>query len=376
MTWKPTVWVVALCVLATGARGQEPSAVQDPPAASQPAALEDMSVPELLEAANQAIVARQFARTEEALQRVLQRDSTNIEALFMLGETAEAIGNISGARTIYLRVLKIEKNHFGANFGLGRAWSGNRVWRQAAQYLRTAERVAPPDRIADVQAFLASALRGMHQWPEALAVVQKAVKTAPENIIARQTLAGIHMDMGNFEGALAAAEVLVAISAKQMAESPGRLDALQSMDAAFTLRISALTVFVQSFYQINETGQRVDVLVPGAERNAAAVLDGFRKTLEAQAELQLRMRYHEALPAALRATTYAPDNVDYLLALGLLYQKTYQIEEAITTFRLILAIDPDHAAAREQLQQMRAPLTSQPVGPGSAGGERGTTPGG
>ena len=376
MAWKPTVWVVALGVLAAGVSGQMPAPVQDAPAASQPAELEGMSVPELLAAADQAIVGRQFARAEEALNRVLQRDPTNVEAMFTLGETSEAIGNINGARTLYLRILQLEKNHFGSNFGLGRAWSGSRVWRQAAQYLRVAERVAPPDRIADVQAFLASALRGMHQWPEALAIAQKAVGAAPDNIIARQTLAGIYMDMGNFEGALGAAEVLVAISAKQMAESPGSFSALQSMDAAFTLRISALTAFIQSFYQINASGQRVDQLAPGAEGDAAAVLNELRKTLEAQAELQLRMRYHEALPAALRAVTYAPENVDYLRDLALLHQKTDQIDEAITTFRLILAIDPEHAVAREQLQLLRAPLTSQPVDLGSLGGERGPTPGG
>lgn len=376
MAWKPTVWVVALGVFSAGARGQQASPVQETPTASQPAALEGMSVPELLEAADQAIVGRQFARAEEALQRVLQRDSTNVEAIFLLAETAEALGNIIGARTLYLRILEIEKNHFGANFGLARAWSRSRVWRQAAQYLRVAERVAPPDRIGDVQAFLASALRGMHQWPEALAVAQKAINAAPDSIIARQTIAGIYMDMGNFEGALGAAEVLVAISAKQLAESPGSFGALQNMDAAFTLRISALTVFVQSFYEINESGQRVDRLVPGAERDTAAVLNELRKSLEAQAELQLRMRYHEALPAALRAASYAPENLDYLRDLALLHQKTYQIDEAIATYRRILEIDPAHAVAREQLQLLHAPLTSQPVDPGSADGDRATPPGG
>jgi tetratricopeptide (TPR) repeat protein len=62
--------------------------------------------------------------------------------------------------------------------------------------------------------------------------------------------------------------------------------------------------------------------------------------------------YMGAIPLLLGALKKSPQEPDILNELGFSYRESGQLDQALTYYRQALAIDPDHAAAREYLGEL------------------------
>jgi tetratricopeptide (TPR) repeat protein len=316
-----------------------------------------------------------LAQALDAVNRVLSLDPNNIEAHVLAGQILIDNNNYDLARDHFMAVLNApgQEFNFEANLGYGRILLANRSFRQAAFNLQRAEGVAQtPEDASQVKRLLATALLGMGNSEEAVEKAREAVQAVPDDLEAWQALVGIRRELAardprRAESALDDAAEFVQRSAKAVEQDPSNTQALLRLNAAYESEINLLTIYHSTFYQRNLRGEPTDVILPGNEAKAAAVLHRWAQKRRRQALLQLTIsQVQYALPAAERAVQYAPENVDYLETLADLYASTGNRARAIETYQRIRELDPDNERAKLYLSA--AGVDSTPSADAAASG--------
>lgn len=288
------------------------------------------------------------------IQAVLQQDPKNVRAKLLFGELAWQGGDYNTARDNFKAVLDVDRNNFRANLGMGRYYIASRIWRQAAFFLETAERVAPADQRGEALRLLSQAYNGQGLQDKAENAAQRAVDLDPNDFEALQTLVAIRLAKRDYDRALENAQALVDVARDKVNETPEDTVALQRLLIALEAHVNVLRDYFRSLFQRDSRNRATDILRPGEESEAAAVLKRIGEQLEQQNAIRTVLNYHEILLLIEKALEYDPDNPEYLMEAGRLYANTNQTAAAIERFRQVLEQDPNHTGARQALQRLGA----------------------
>lgn len=387
MLWKPVGLGVVVLLLPVAALGQGETEVQSPetqPSAAAPAAPRTPKealdlIEQLLDSARAARdddrpeeSRAQLAEAQRGLRTLLEAGLHSPRAKVLEGDLLTEAGEHSEARKRYKEVLEVDKFNFRANLGLGRFYVLSRLWRQAALYLREAQRVAPRGRQAEVLRLLAVCLSGQGKPADAVSYAEQAVAADPEGFKSLQLLVQVCIDARQHESAVEAAQSLLATVRRYYQAQPAERSRVQRLLVAHETLLAALREYHNTLYRRDARGAFTDQVLPGQEAEAARVLSQMARVGEEQAELRRLLASYDVLVVMERAVEYQPDNTSYLLDLAGLLLATNQTERAIETYQRILQVsDPSDAdqqaahrnqeAAKEYLRRLNAPPTSQPL---------------
>lgn len=359
-TWTA---IAAWALLATGAAlAQEGEA----PAATQPTLMinpDAMSISALLDTARQCFAGGAIAQGKKLVDIVRQRDPRNVDAIIMLAELAEMQGDTYTAREHYNHILKEIGNDFRANLGLGRAYLNSGVPRQAVAYLEQAARLAPPDRLGETLTLLAMGYRAKGERRMAIEAAERATRENPQNFDAWQVLVAARAEAGEFDRSVADSQTLVELAMNDWRADVTQVPLLQRLEAAYQLRIATLRQYFRTLHRRSAAGGYTDELLPGREHEAAQVLTQIIQTMLQQVTAQTLRTRHELIVYAKKAVEYDPQNPATLVQWALLLREVGLYGEAESAFARALEIDPSHAVARQQLQELRELRSAtQPAG--------------
>ncbi|MBI3270991.1 MAG: tetratricopeptide repeat protein [Planctomycetes bacterium] len=146
----------------------------------------------------------------EALQKVLELQPTNVEAMLTIGVSAERLEDLEGAEKYYKRALETRPDLEDANRKLADLYDLKCPDRQedAAAQFRIILAKKPED--AEIAGRLARILIGQKKYDEAMLVLEKAEKLAPDSPQLKQKRAQIYFARGEWDKALGYAEQVFA----------------------------------------------------------------------------------------------------------------------------------------------------------------------
>ena len=355
------ITVLALAAVVSAALGQgQAGAGGAPQAETRPAG---MSVEQMLDLARRMQEAGQFKDALALLKAVLDLDPVNKETNLLMGEVlldSGAESDYDQARLRFKEVLKVEPSNFRANLGTGKVWLANRLWPQAVKHLETAERVAPDTRRSEAKRLLARAYAGAGDMPRALRTAEEAVDVDPRDLDALQTRVEIRLtaasrDAQQLEKALADTEVFVQRAEQVVEQAPGDVKALDRLNSAYQLTLSALRSYHNTFYELDNRGQPTDRVRSGSEAQVADILLRLVDIHRRQAALRFTLAEHDATVFLERAVEYQPKSIRCLEALAGAYARIKDRVRAIEVYRRIIELDPNHALARQYLDAAGAP---------------------
>jgi len=383
---KRAVLLFVMLLLAWPTRAQTPPAAASP--TTQPAAegVAPITPQDVLRAVEERLVlAKQFnreGRTLEAraalmdaqrgLSVLLSAEPRNIHAQVLAGELSAEVGNHNEARNRFKAVVEVESGNFRANLGLGRFYVLSRLWRQAESFLKNAERVAPRDKVGEVLRLLTMCYAGQGDRLKAVQSAERAVEVDPTDFESLEWLVSARIGAEQLERAVETARALVAGMLKDRDARPAELWVLQRLSRAYDVLREALKHYHNRMYRRNPRNEPTDELLPGKAGDAARVLIELARVADEQAKIRLELGYHEMLLYVEKAAEYQPKNTRYVLEQAGLREATRQAQRAIESYQHLLEItDPADAdrneveqnrqVAREALQRLGAPLTSQPA---------------
>jgi tetratricopeptide (TPR) repeat protein len=368
--------LLAVALPAAWCPAQEAPVTQpaQPPAVRSPA---DMSIPELFAVGQQYRAARRYNEAVNVFRLILERDPTNIDALRVLGDIFWETKNAELAKNSWLRVRELQPNDFIANFGLGRLYLEQGVYRQAMSYLETAESVVPaypPELEGQVLVGLAQAYRGAGRREQAIETIKRALERAPNSFEAQYVLVMLQTEVAirektgeDFDRALVEAQKLVQIAGSDLQAGGTTPERVQTLQLAYQAELQVLYAFREMLFERNPDGRLSDRLLPNMEKRLAAIITRIVDVMLRQADLERTMAHFKILELAAAAVKYdGGTNPSTLLDLGLLQKQTAQWQSAVETFQKVLELDPGNEVARRELDalQMRlpAPASTQPVG--------------
>ena len=344
---------------------QDVPAVQDKPTASQPATPQELmaalSIPEVLADAEMLLEQGKISFAARAYNHVILRDRMNIDAILGLARIAETQDDFNTARQYYLKAREIDKTDFRVNYRLGTAYLAIRFYQQALRFLEFAEPLVPTEKAAELKVRMAIGYRGTGARSKAKEYARQAVALDPEDYTAREVPAVALMDDGDFDQARGHIDAMVKIARDRLAEDRSQPGRIQFLLGALGRKLEGLNYYHRSLYEKDPSGQPTDRLLPGQDTTAAASLLPLIKTELQRAELEKILRLHQIITLASRAVEFDPANKELWMTLGLLYLNTSQTSSAIESFQKIIALDPDHAGAADQLDLLNAPLKADPV---------------
>jgi tetratricopeptide (TPR) repeat protein len=320
----------------------------------------------ILDLARRMQEAGQFKDALALLKAVVDQDpaKSSKEANLLMGEVlldSGAESNYDQARLRFKEVLNVESSNFRANLGTGKIWLANGLWRQAVAYLEKAERVASDTQRSEAKRLLAHAYAGAGDLPKALKTADEAVDAAPRDLDALQTRVEIEIrltvarrDAKQLEKALEGAEVFVPRAEQAVEQAPGDGKALDRLNSAYELALSALRSYHNTFYELDR-GQPTDRVRSGSEAQVADILLRVVDIHRRQAALRFTLAEHAATGFLERAVEYQPKSIRCLEALADAYARIKDRVRAIEVYRRIIELDPNHAAARQYLDAADAP---------------------
>lgn len=351
-------WLTAFAAASASAFQSVPAGAAAPTTA--PVQAPELTVAELLVAAQQLSAAGRLQEAASAFRAVLTRDANNLEAVLGLASVVETGGDTNSARVFYSRALEISATEFRALYGLARYYIRAGYWRQALTYLEKAEPLIPRAVRGEFKLNMAIVYHELQQRTAARAAAEEAVQLDPENFTALDLLSTIRLNEGEYDESRRLVERMIAVARKLAQADPGNVDAVRRLLSAETSRFNVLSSYVQSLYVRNAAGERTDRLQPGQESAAAKGLAQMIDARVAQVEIQYVLGLHGAIVFAERAVAYAPDDAAAHLQLGRLYLGTSQAARAVAEFQTVLRLDPANADAKRQLDLLGAPYTGAP----------------
>jgi tetratricopeptide (TPR) repeat protein len=300
--------------------------------------------------------------SREAIDRlnfILQRDPRNIEAMLLSGELMMSMGQFDNARNYFKLVLDIEPQNFRGNFGTGKIWCANRFYRHAIRFLETAEQVAPATEQAVVKRYLAEAYRGVGENIKGIAKAEEAVRAARDSggdfTEAMLLLLDIRRrDTLQFDKAIEDSDQLVQYAAEQLARDPSSVRAMQLMERFLTVSIDSLKLYHNMLYIRSSLNQVTDQIIPGKEKDAAAVLTKLAGRMENLAQTRMALAMYEVMILAEKASRFDPSNISTLEQYvdALVSMKLFS--KAAEVCQQILTLNPNHEGARLLLQHYEA----------------------
>jgi tetratricopeptide (TPR) repeat protein len=158
------------------------------------------------------VQARRFDDASKLVAEVLQKNPQDNDALILRGSIALERNDAPSAITDLRAVLRDQPRSVGLLRTLARAYSANDDVALAEDSLRAASEIAPNDVSLKVE--LAKLLRETRRADASVTVLEEAVKAAPENVGARESLVRSYLAAGNVDAGRRAAEDLKLMAPK------------------------------------------------------------------------------------------------------------------------------------------------------------------
>ncbi|MBK8914041.1 MAG: tetratricopeptide repeat protein [Phycisphaerales bacterium] len=300
------------------------------------------------------IEEKKYNDAKGLLGAVLARDAESVPAKVFLAQIAESTSDFTAAREYYRQILGSQPNNFEANFGMGRAYLSARYWRQAPFYLEIASKVAPEDRVAEVYTLLATAYQGERRTEKALEAAEFAVRRDENSFEARAALVALLVDSRKYDRAVEEAQRLVGLAEEVRQRTPGAVDKVQRLNAAYETLIRAMTEAHNDLYERNARGEPTDRLTAGREARAAELLQSTAVYLVAQADVRRLLALYQPILLAEKAHEYSPRDVATMMLLAQYYRETSQAEKAVEMCRKALEVEPGNIRAQQMLSGLTA----------------------
>ena len=344
-----------------------PAQEQTQPGA-QPAAgpadnqLSALTVPQLLQIAQQYREARQYADAIKYLNEIMSRESgkMDIDAMRLLGDIAWDLQRAEDAQKYWLNVRRIQPNDFGANWGLGRVNIQSGQFRNAMYYLEIANSVVPldpPELKPQVLIELAKAYRGSGLRGKAIETAEKAKALSPRSYDVWYVLATIRVEVArsqeDLDRALGDADTLIEVAKADVSEKGIDLGGVQRLQAACQLKLGVLYAYRRIMFEPAPDGNPSNRLIPGMEDLATRVSLITVDMMLWQSDLERMARHFQIVDFINSALQYSGSRqADLLIKLGKLQAATGQIPAAIEIFKRVLNSDPANTEAKQALEQL------------------------
>ena len=356
--------VLAMVLIVTSSAavcwGQTPPPAQQPVPGQTPAAgQQQYTIPQLLALAEAQRQAERYDEAIEILKVVIQRDEYNLDALRAMGDVYWDQQDVEQARVSWLAARQVQQNDFGANFGLGRLYLVSSVPRQAMHYLRTAEKVAPSDRMSETLLLLAQAYNGSGMREEALTTIQRALQIDPDDYDATAVLVRIRAEAASSEAeldrALIDADRLVQLAGDMMRDEGSSRESVERLYQAYGMELSVLYACREILFQRNPDGTLSDALMAGKQQRAAEVINRTVDVMLRRSDLSRTLTHFQIIELAVKAVEYTEgQDVESLMTLASLQVSTGRIGPAIESLESVLELQPENQAVQQQLQRLRA----------------------
>jgi tetratricopeptide (TPR) repeat protein len=289
----------------------------------------------------------------------LQIAPNDPEARFMSGRVAEKLGNLRAAASMYQGTIDVSPDHVQARANLARLYLLGGIPGKSLELIKPVLSKHPDD--PDLLTVRGAARLQLKDDAGALADAKRAVQLAPSNESAVALLAGLYQRSGQPERAVevltvtlkrlpASLDLHQVLARLYLASGDSKL-AEEQLQQLVQIKPQRLPLRLQlaSFYV---DSKRLD----DAERTLKAALAALPKDDEAKlayADFLVTHRSRAQGEAALKELI-ARDPRDYELQLGLgnLQQRAGVTQDAVATYRAIIAQDPDGpkgATARDRI---------------------------
>ena len=320
--------------------------------------------------------AGEYEKATEALQAILKREPSNVDALRLMGDIAWDQKEAEEAKKWWLAVRQIQPNDFGANWGLGRMYlQQRRSARAATQYLETARSVVPadePDLQTEVSLMLAQAYAGDRKTRQAMDLVRQVLSVDPEDYDANYLQVALRTNVAQtedeYDQALSDAKRLIGIVQRELETDGVTREGVQRLMTAYQTELQVLSSLGNVLFERNADGTFSTRLRPGKEQRAASVISETVDVMIRRADVQRMLAYFDIAEIAAKAVEYdGGTNARTLMDLGLLQKATGQNALAIITFTRVLDIDPLHKEAARQLDELQSKQAQPETWPGLTG---------
>jgi tetratricopeptide (TPR) repeat protein len=294
----------------------------------------------------------------------LQIAPNDAQARFMGGRVAERLGNVRAAAGMYQGAIDVNPDHLQARARLGRLLVLSGAPARALELIGPALAHHPDE--PDLLAVRAAARAQLKDTGTALIDAARAVQLDPLNEGAVSLLAGLYWQTGQTQRAV---ELLTAT----LVRLPNSVDLHQALARLYMLQGESKLAEAELLRTVQSRPRDLELHYQLASFYIQAKrLDDAERTLRAAMATRpesdaAKLAYADFLTAcrspaqgeqALRELiAHDPNNYPLRLGLGALQQRAGETQDAIVTFRSIVAQDPEGAggiAARDRIAAIEA----------------------
>ncbi len=377
MTARAIVVTLSVCVIGVawcGAQEAPPPTGAPPAGEARPTVTPGQALEVIKRDLDAGLLLEDIQRRTAAIQTVraiLEGQPEDIEAKLLAGELLMLAGgeDFEAARRYFQQVLQNEPKNFRANLGMGRIWLETNYWRQADNFLKEAESVAPEKQKVAVLQLRARALLGAGNAEEARTKAREALRADVERTadsyrtVALVATSIAQRDPAQAEPALQEAARYVQRAAELAQERPWERGRVRELLSAYDLQIAALAIYYQSLCERDLKGNVLDRVKRGNEAAAAGALAQRSERTRLRAAVAAVDAEHDALLMLERAVELQPESVPILEEYAAALARVQDRERATRVYERIRELDPQNAAATQYLGAAPAtPSASQTGG--------------
>lgn len=308
------------------------------------------TVAEMLVQAKACHHAGQLQNAVELYLRVVQADSTNVEAHYLLGAASYSLGQANEARTYFARAVSLNPEFVEAHYCLGIVHAETGKLDEAAACFQRAVELRP--QFAEAHSDLGAVCERQGKLDEAAACFRRALERMPDLTMVHKNLGIVLEKLGNPDEA-------VSCFRRALEREPddaelhihlGRLlrgqDNLAEAVIAFRRAIELAPGHALAHFNLGAA-----LHLQGNEDEAAACLrraiqlkpDCADAYVELGSLLGEQGRFPEAIDCCRRALELQPDSVAAHGNLGIALHEQGSLDEAIACFQRAAKLDPDNA---------------------------------
>ena len=291
------------------------------------ASLQSLSVPIHLQLASQLFRAKEYDQAVSEYRRVLEISPGDGKALYGLGQSYEAKGDLESAIQSYSTLLQLEPPNQPLRDRLISLYYRTGRIDEAVNEAEKSTGLAPASQNAQKRLALLCLVQGDFDKAESLFV--EYLKDYPGD-------AESHFHLGK-----------IALSKQEMERAKVEFQTAVSLED--TVPDGWMNLAYVYLLQ-DSTGQAIRTYERGIEKSY-----GKAELLFRLGSLYAEQRQYDTALAILRsASDKSPHDPNILFALGSAYEQSGDFDRSVATFEMLLRIDPQHASALNYLGYMLA----------------------
>jgi tetratricopeptide (TPR) repeat protein len=206
----------------------------------QPQLISQGSLNRMIQDANMAWQLADHQRCFDLLERATRMAPANFHILFSLGQRYGLRNQLAAAERCLEKAVRVSPNKIEALLTAGRLASGFSQMQMAERYFQQATSL--PNATAETFAALAELYERLHRPPDALAMVEKALRLDSNSALARLTHAKLHRHAGRLtEAELALAPILHSATRELRIRGYYELGAIHDRQGRFDDAMAAFT---------------------------------------------------------------------------------------------------------------------------------------